>query len=281
MAGKREHLGEIVGKGRWEAILNEKTRGALRKQFANPERRSAHQGRSYPLRGVLVCGECGRMLASDAKGKPSRRMYGCRVRSDKSNTGCGKVYVQADHVEDYVYRTIQRLADDPRMINLVEADAGSQADEARRLVEAKTAAQERLAEWADMFTAGDVDRQTFTAQSRKLREEIDRVDACLASMRSNTLLDKLGGQVAEAWDGLSSEDKRAVILAIVQCIEVNRKKSGNSFDPERLHFRFVIPAVAKLVDLRVAFGSDKRAVTEGRPRKPGSFRLYPVGAATR
>ena len=76
----------IVGEASWPPIIEREIWERLQLLFENPERSTVKvQTRSYPLRGVLECGVCGRKLTSVPRKKPipsdpDRRMryYGCR-----------------------------------------------------------------------------------------------------------------------------------------------------------------------------------------------------------
>lgn len=242
MAGLRQHQGEIIGDGAWEPVIDRATWEQLCAVLLDPSRRKPPASRKYPLVGVLVCAECG----SDMKAMPNggRRRYGC-----KSETGgCGKTYVLADPIESVVYGTIVPLADSPALRDAALAEEESTAEEARSLVMENAADEKMLTQLEDDYADRTIDKKAYIRQSRRLQDRIEKRDGRLTAMRGQSALDRLGGHVAERWDEMSAEDRRMIVLAVVNQVTVGAQlvKGSNRFDPKRLGWSFRYEQLSKV-----------------------------------
>ena len=91
----------------WPAIISRGGREQIRALLAsrNVERTSA---RRYLLGGVLACSHCGERLVARPRSGGQRR-YACTKRPGL--TGCGKTYINADQVEQFVTEAVLHRAD--------------------------------------------------------------------------------------------------------------------------------------------------------------------------
>ena len=221
LAGIRQYQGKEIGKAAWDPILDETSWRRVVVLMKDPARQppklNEKPSRVYPLRGVLRCGECSQVLT--AMYKMGHRTYGCRKIPGRDG---GHVFIRADLAEEWVKLHLIPWADD-RDINMKQSEmAGSQAADIKTLVSDNAADEAKLAEWGEMFTNGETDRQTYAKQTAVIRKRIDGRLGQIAAMCGQSALDQFGGSVVEGWDSFSPEDQRSVILALCDRIIVNK-----------------------------------------------------------
>jgi DNA invertase Pin-like site-specific DNA recombinase len=239
LAGIRQYHGEEVGKAVWDPILQEDDWRRMYAILKDPSRQAPNvggvEGRVYMLRGVLRCGECGTTLTAMHRGGQSDRIYGCRKVVGRK--GCGHVYIRANTIEAWVRERLVPWADDPRMRDALSAVAGAQAEEIRALVLENAGDEARLSEAASAYASGDISLATLGKVTRPLEKAIGERLAKIAAMRGQSTLDRFGGSVAEKWEAMTPEDKRSVLLALVEHIRVDR---ANGRSPLAVAMRFKV-----------------------------------------
>lgn len=129
MLGRRMYAGVIVKgdteyKGQHAGIVSEQL---WRKSFENLQKnkpvnrtKNTHPDITYPLRGLLVCPSCGRLLCGhySEKGGKIRRYYVCpgRVRGDKS---CQNPHLPAAVIEQAVAAHLAEYAHEPALQDIL------------------------------------------------------------------------------------------------------------------------------------------------------------------
>ena len=209
----------------WPAILDEETWRLVAALI-----RGRAKGRSYPktlLSGIATCGLCGHILASRPRGD-GRPAYVCATDLG----GCGKIRVlAADFEQDVLARLFSRVdegrlqepsADDPTAEAM--AELAHLEDVKKRLAELVGSGEMELAEY----------REARAANERKLqavRESLARSAEEEAMKRTRTEAIDLQGK----WDDLDVEDRRRVVQALAERIEVGPAVKGRNFySPERV-----------------------------------------------
>ncbi len=213
LVGRVTLRGEDHGPALWEPILDAETFAAVGALLNQPERAPKRTGAKYPLIGVLKCGHCGRRLSALPTNKNGRsiRRYGCR-------NGHGTIV--ADATERTLFDAVARLADLPRVGQIIRDAEGHEDAEAAAL---------RVANAEDSATAEDIaemvkDRLLSVDEARAslttLREAIAGREAKLASLAGRSALDRFAGRVTTEWDTMTPEDQRAVYFAVVTSVRV-------------------------------------------------------------
>jgi DNA invertase Pin-like site-specific DNA recombinase len=230
----------IVGPAAWPRIISPEERDQIIASVTQSDRqpRASHV---YPLRGILICDECGRFL--DAIVQKHTRTYGCR----KDAGGCGRVTINADRTEAFVYSELIPLADNPNLRNIIRAEEASGAAGVRKLIMERSQAEAKLDEWDDKFTNNECDGRSHAKQTKILRDRIATVTAQITSHRGQNALDRLGGSVEDEWHTLRTDDRRLILESIVSGIRVARTGHTGRYDPERLAFQWRIETMAKVV----------------------------------
>ena len=235
IAGLREHHGVVTAKAMWPAIITEDEHRRLRAMLTDPGRRTnaARLPRSYLLSGGIArCGLCGAALVARPR-DDKRRAYVCA--RGPGFTGCGKIRVLADPLEDLVVEAVMLRLDTPE---LTAAMAEAEGDGEREASEAIAADEAKLAELADLWDAGEITRAEWMRLRAKVEERLEANQRILGQPRPATVLDGLAGKSAglrAAWSGLSFERRRAVVSTVVEQVVVGPAVRGrNRFDPGRV-----------------------------------------------
>ena len=219
--------GRRAGKpAQWPAILDEQTWrlvGALI--------RSRVTGRSYPralLSGIATCGLCGHVLLSRPKagGKPA---YICG--SDLG--GCGKIrIIAADFEQDVLERLFTRV--DPKQLGAEQpADDGTAKAmaEMARLEGVKT-------QLAELAGTGELDLAEFRAAKATNDRAMQALRETLARSAEDEAMQRARAEAVDLrdkWDDLGIEDRRRVVQALAERIEVGPALRGRNFYvPERV-----------------------------------------------
>jgi hypothetical protein len=246
MTGLRQYQGEVVGDADWDRVIDRDTHERLVAKLTAPERRSPRPSRTYVLRGILKCAECGHFLIATPRRRETgiiERNYSCR----KDLAGCcGKMWIKAQPVEDFVLGILLPYVDLP---SFRQALAGAQSDwieEAKALVAAIAEDEKLKKELADdYYQHHQIDKRTFLHQTKVADARITLASDKLASLRGESVLDKLGGDIQGQWDSLSADDKRLVIESVVTEISVMRPfvRGRNRFDSDRVTMTLRFEAV--------------------------------------
>jgi hypothetical protein len=245
-AGLREHRGVVLGEAQWPAIVDRVVWEQVQAILTNPTRRKAPTNAKYPLKGLLVCGECGHPMPAMPRGQV--RMYGCR--KSLGGTRCGHVQVTADRIEDYVIPLLKQLADTPKVRDLLEAENTATADELRALLLEKGRQEALLIKLEDAFGDGTLSKEAFSRQRRRIEARIEPLEQQINTIRGNSALGRLGPELNDAWPRMTVDEQQSVMRMLVSHINVSRQlKAGNKFDPERVSFVWRSGALAQAVGL--------------------------------
>ena len=110
LSGQREHLGEIVGKAAWPAIITKAQTARLRALLNDPQRRTNRVARKYLLAGLLRCGACGTTMVARPR-EDHRRRYVCP--RDPGRNGCGGTFILADDAETFIVEAVLNRTQQP------------------------------------------------------------------------------------------------------------------------------------------------------------------------
>jgi DNA invertase Pin-like site-specific DNA recombinase len=242
IVAKRQYLGEIIGDAQWPALVDYEDWQRVVAILTDPSRKQVKASRKYPLRGVLRCANCEGHPLLEVVCAKKQRGYGC----PKLRGGCG-LHINADRVEEHVYRLVLPMADNPAVSDAIRSAEASNADEMAAIIASNSADTTKLAEIADMFMNGELDRATYAKMKTTLEERIDGRQTQLAGMRGQSALDRLGGQVVENWDEMSPDDKRMVLFAMIESVHIAKAtRKGAAFDTGRVRIMWRYDAIKKV-----------------------------------
>lgn len=228
LAGQRVHRGEVVGPGRWPAIVDEDDHVQVNAILSDPARRPKGRPRAYLLSGIGTCGVCGARLY----GRIEKRgpIYVC-----EAGAHLGRKIADIDSYVEAV--VVKRLSLPDAAAAFTRPDQSDRAEDLRREQRTLTT---RLDGLAEAFAGGDIDRRQLTAGTARLRDRLRVIEAELPTLTSTPVVGSLvaAGDVAAAWAELDTATKREVV-GLLADVSVHRAGRGaRVFDPETVHIEW-------------------------------------------
>jgi hypothetical protein len=219
--------GRRAGKAaQWPAILDEQTW-----RLVGAVINSRATGRSYPralFSGIATCALCGHSLSSRPRAG-GKRAYICGADLG----GCGKIRVMAaDFEQDVLERLFTRI-DPEQLRDQQPADDGSAKAmaEMARLEGVKT-------QLAELAGTGELDLAEFRAAKATNERAMQALRGTLAKSAEEEALLRTRAEAVDLrdkWDDLGIEDRRRVVQALAERIEVGPAVKGRNFyAPERV-----------------------------------------------
>lgn len=223
-AGLRTHLGQVIGRGDWPAILDEDTHTRLVALLSDPNRRTNRGAtRKHLLSGIARCGRCGGGMVVNvgraSRGKTQPPAYMCRE--------CFRVRRKQADVDRVVEAVIvARLSQPDAVAALAEGDPA----EVEALRAGLAAIEARLAVAADQFADGELTGDQLRRITGRLRPQLEEGRAKLAAATPSGALELAGVDAGERWAAASLDVRRAVIEALAT-VTVLPAGTGARFDP--------------------------------------------------
>lgn len=231
--GTRPLLGEVVADAVWPAIISAEDSDRLRALLADPSRRRVSPtgtSRTYLLSGILRCGRCGHGLVGRPRSGVAR--YACA--STPGGTSCGGIATNAERTDDLVRDLVLVALSSPDLLDRLR----SQDDPEPGLAASVAADEEQLAELAQMWGAGEVTRGEWQAARTVIESRLERGRARLAKASSAAPLAGMTGDydaLLGRWEALNRSQRRAVVGAVVERIDVAAADPRKRWDPSRFN----------------------------------------------
>jgi site-specific DNA recombinase len=228
-AGLLDYHGEIVGDGKWTAIVDESRWRAVCALLADPNRRTSRSNRArWLLAGLARCGMCGETVksgtvTSNKATGTTRTVYRCRSGKHLARA--------AEPVDELVTRVVLGRLARPDAAGLLD-DTGT--PDAAGIHLDRAALMVRLDDAAGMFAAGDITAAQLRAATKALRAQVAEIETAMAATsRGNVLAELVAAKDVEAlWDRLPLARRRAVVDTLVKVTLLSSGRRGNRFDPE-------------------------------------------------
>jgi len=218
----------------WQAIITPEQHNRLVALFADPNRSKVKGGeRRYLLTGLLVCGACGARLVARPR-DDKRRCYVCA--SGPSFTGCGKIRVLSEPLEELVVEAVLERLDTPELCQFIETNQRPTTDSDADL-EALRVLDGRMSELAAMWAAGELDRTSWAAARDRLTADRERIQQQLRTTVPTSLdvYSATDGTLRRRWPKLDRDAQRSIIAAVIDSVTVGPAVRGrNYFDPGRV-----------------------------------------------
>lgn len=242
-AGLSAHKGEIIGKAKWPAIIDEAKWTAARAILSDPARRTNGRGGSVRWlgSGLYICGVCG---STDVRMSvvEGRKRYRCRNRVK----GDPKPHVGRDAtlLDEYVQEVLIARLSEPDAAKMFVANDGGGVDVGALQIESR-ALSERLDELVGLHVAGSITKNQLAKGSEMIQnQQADIADRIAAASMDSPLAGLAGAEdVAAAWAGLSLGTQREVLRLLVRVTILpappGRRPNGTYFDPEFIQFDWV------------------------------------------
>jgi hypothetical protein len=234
IAGQREHHGEVVADAEWAGIITAAQSAKIRARLADPARRTNKAVRRYLLAGLLTCSSCGEKLVARPRSGGQRR-YACA--KGPGFTGCGKTYIAAEEVEQFVTDAALDWVDSPTLAASLEGRSRT-APETERWWAEQEAAQAQLDELATAYGEKKVTLPEWLAARKPIEQRLSSARKQLAKVTRTSVLESYVGNgeaLREQWDSLDLSQQHAIIAEVVDHVVVGPGRPGyNRFDESRL-----------------------------------------------
>ena len=220
---QRVHRGEIVGPADWPALVDDASfarAGARFDDLARNRRRVTSTARM--LTGVARCGVCGSKMNAQHD-RTRRKVYSCR--------GSHCVARDLTKLDLFVSDAIVARLGSPDVAEMLERADLPEVTSARERVDELRA---RLDDAADRFARGDLSASMLARVEQRLKPDIETAERAARSAAMPLELDlPAGDDVEQWWAELEPTQRREVVNALVDVVEVRRTKRGTrTFDPE-------------------------------------------------
>jgi site-specific DNA recombinase len=215
VAGILVHRGQEIGVGKWPAII---TRAqwdfaqemlAFRSSAARGEQAKRKAPRSYILRGLVVCGNCGTAMAGC-----SGTVYRCSRANRQDGQKCART-MQAEPLEEFVedaaIRLLEILAVGPKRPRTAAAET------AEREIEED---ERQLAELHDMWIKKEIDSAEYRRDRRIIQARIrDNQKKTIVKVKSpDAIADLIGPDAKAKWARLTDERKNSVLRFLFSAV---------------------------------------------------------------
>ncbi len=232
----------VVGEGKWPAIIDraqwERLQALLLQRGANghiPRRRSL-------LTGLLHCSLCGSTMVRTGSSGPRRNSGRRHVWRCPSHKGCSRVSIDAAGLEELLTEVVFQAVDTQRLADLVNERDDPDGETARTMADLEEL-ERRLDEAAESFAAGRLPARAFEHACAVLQRDLSASQRKLARLVSTAVLEPYSGRngvLRTAWAQLSTDQRRAVIAALVDTINVRPALTHGlpRFDPDRVSIQW-------------------------------------------
>lgn len=186
---------------------------------------------NIPLRGFLVCPNCGRMLTASASKGRNQYYYYYHCSSD-----CG-VRFKANEVNDRMVDEIRKYVQPlPRLqlykeviLNVFKAKTQAHHNEVRQLKIQLEDANKRLSKARELLLCGDIEADDYRVIKAESEERINRLEVKLKTSVTDTT------NIEPLWDKAISSISQLDVLYENGTVTQKRKIIGSMF-PEKLTF---------------------------------------------
>lgn len=243
LAGIIEHDGAEVGRIPGEPVLDEQTWRRVRAFFLS-RKRGRVAGERYLASGILRCGVCHSKLSGTRNSRPrADGSYGGTYLCSKQRRGCGRVYVNMEHVDrELMIFTLRRLSD----ARHASAVAAAAAQDAQRLSEVRTEitrCEGLQAALSDRLGRRQITLDAFDAANEPLVQDLARLIAerdSLAGGSADGPTEALGlDTLRRQWEDGDNTARRAMLSNALGSERMVIMPSGGKrvFDRNRMRLR--------------------------------------------
>jgi site-specific DNA recombinase len=237
ICGIRTHLG-VEHPAQWPAIISRDDWELLQITLDSKPTFTVTP-RRYLLSGVVICGRCeapmiGRNLHDNRRGVVYHR-YICP--KDSSHRGCGKVFRNADPLEELVTEAVLRRLDSPDFLSVLATQTNN--EELQDLLNERQLRKDKLRDILADYASGLLTRQEYAEAKAIVEKALERVNNRLKTIQGGRSLARipLDGTLRAVWKDADVDFRRDVIRLLVKKIVVlpgrSRKRwpGGGFFDP--------------------------------------------------
>jgi DNA invertase Pin-like site-specific DNA recombinase len=234
LSAQREHHGEIVAPGKWEAIITPEETARLRAILDERTRTRSRPVRRYLLTGLLRCDLCGAPLIARPQAGGERR-YVCA--KGPGHSGCGRMAIMAEPVEAFLAEAVLVQLDAP---GVAAALAAAQSADAATAAEHDALRQDRqqLDELARAYGQRQVTFSEWLAARAPIEARIDAAQRKVSRLSRSAAIDPYVGKsdaLRAIWQTLPLNRQRSIVSALLDRAVIRSAVPGRTtFDPDRI-----------------------------------------------
>jgi hypothetical protein len=219
------HRGDVVGDAGWPALVDAERFDRVQARLE--ARRGVRQkGTARLLTGVARCGVCGAKMTV-GKDRMGRRFYQCRGGQRDDRRFC--VARDLTHLEAWVTVVVLERLARPDVAEALSDSPDPAAAEARTRVDELRA---RLDDATGEFVAGRLSASTLAKVEAELGEQIAEAERAARAALVPLDVDVPATGVDGWWDGLTVEQQREVVGALIAAVTVRPVGRGRrDYDP--------------------------------------------------
>jgi len=222
-AGLIAHHGEILGPGKFEAILTPAMQAQVREALHGRRLGNtvSFRQRKHALAGFLVCGKCNRPMKVNALYDENGDDYrkDSFVVCSRSQYGCGGVKRNLRHVEQFIDGAVRAriAAAEPRGSGNASSEAAERIDEVNvRLQEIG----EDINALQAAFKANEIRFKDYNVTLSALRSSQEVAERTLRELREGEATNADKEDLAASWDSDDVDDRRKVLATYFDHIKL-------------------------------------------------------------
>lgn len=250
----REEWKEVLGQH--QPIVSEKLHNQVEEILKSGSRKPTRARHEYLLSGLLRCGKCGGSMYGATFTRKSTgktyRYYKCDYHEVRGNSVCKGLSIPADHIEDFVVKTLLDLYKDRPFIQnrarmLAELKRQMKPETAKKEIEAFRKEERNLAgqidKLMDGWNSGLFKKEDFTRKYSEIKAQQEQNRKAQEKMSDSvsdsvTKYDNLNASYEEIcsfgknWEYLDERSRATKIATIVKEIRVG--------EDNNLHFQLFL-----------------------------------------
>jgi len=214
VAGIVVHLGQEIGAGKWPAIIPRAEWDFAQelltfRSAAAQKQREARTRRIYILRGLVICGNCGRAMTGC-----SGKLYRCSRAQRADDKHCGRTMLAEPlekFVEDAAIELLTKLTVNPRRPRSAAVNAAE-----REIAED----EQQLRELHEMWISKEIDTAEYRRDRRTIQTRIrENEKKTVVKVKSaDAIADLIGPGAKTKWAKLADERKNSVLRFIFSAV---------------------------------------------------------------
>ncbi len=216
VAGINVHQGQEIGAGKWPAIITRTEWDFAQEMLtfrssAAQTTRKAQNRRTYILRGLVICGNCGTTMAGC-----SGTVYRCSRANRQDGKRCART-MQAEPLEKFVQDAAVTLLTS-LTVNTRRAPTAAVSTAEREIAED----EQQLRDLHDMWINKEVDSAQYRQDRRTIQARIraNEKKTVVKVKQTAAIADLIGPGAKAAWSALTDERKNAVLRFLFSAVVI-------------------------------------------------------------
>ena len=216
VTGITVHRGEEIGIGKWPVIIARPKWDFAQellsfRSTAAQKQRDSRPRRTYILRGLVICGNCGTTMAGS-----SGVVYRCSRANRQDGQKCARSTLAEpleQFVEDAAVKPLAELAITPARPRSTAVKAAE-----REIAED----EQQLKDLHDMWLAKEIDSAEYRKDRRAIQARIraNERNTVVKAKPMTAIADLIGPDAKTAWDKLSGDRKNSVLRFLFSAVVI-------------------------------------------------------------